>query len=52
MSSLGPEGESCLLSVKDYLSYQRFSAQNDAAILHIMVVSADREREAALGFGI
>lgn len=52
MSSSGPEGESCPLSEKDYLSHQQFSAQNNAATLHIMIVSADREREAALYFGI
>ena len=48
----GPEGENCLLSVKDYLGYQHFSARSDVAILHIMIVSTDREREAALGFRI
>ena len=52
ISSSGPEGESCPLSVKDYLTHQQSSAQFDARFLHVVSVSPDRERKAALDFGI
>ena len=52
MSSLGPEGENFPLLVKDYFGHQQISASNDAATLHIMIVSADRKREAAFYFRV
>ena len=52
MSSSDLEGESCPLSGMDYLSHQQIPAPSDGRILHVMIVSADRERKTTLDLWI
>ena len=38
--------------MKGYIHHQQVSACNRLRILHIVIIPADREREAALNFGV